>query len=194
MVSQTVQDSSPAGLFAALRPGEPLPAELAGFEQLSGAADPSERAVESSIGIGGEPQLVDKHADSSGPHFRDFHRMCPTSLRDIRQSYPASASGCWLNVGGPGATASLATHSQIFVGSYVGNTILTYTYNGGWVRTDTAVEGQNITIVAWSGKSDDKFLTREHRYDLSGTHRHVGVAYVRAGSARGPLSSTSVVW
>jgi hypothetical protein len=189
MLLQTVKDASPAGLFAAVRPGQPLPAELSGFEQLPGGAGPTLVTDDSTGGNGGESLLIDKHADSSGAHFRDEHRMCPTSLRDIIRSYAAFATGCWLNVGGPGSTWASATHSQTFAGSYFGNTQMSYSYDGRWQRTDTILEGQNFGLAAWSGKnSDGYFVTKQHRYDFTGTHRHVGTAYVKAPSARGPLS------
>jgi hypothetical protein len=189
MLMQTVSDASPAGLFAAVRPGQRLPPELAGFEQLPGGAGPTELiGAEDFGGNGGEPLSVDEHADSSGAHFRDVHRMCPTSLRDMIRSYPAFATGCWLNVGGPGSTWASATHSQTFVGSCIGNTQLAFYYDGRWQRTDTVLEGQNFSLIAWSGKNSDGFVTKQHRYDLDGPARHVGTAYVRAQTARGPLS------
>jgi hypothetical protein len=193
MISQTKKNPGAVGLFAAARPGEVVPSELQEFDRSTAAAeaDLEPEAYDGEDFFAGSDTIL-KHATTSGAHFRDTHRMCPAALGDITGSWTAFAHHCWLSLSGHGWADYSATHSQIFVGSPTGNTIVEYRYRGTHVRTDTVLQGENYTMYAWSGKSDGLYLRRSHRYDIIGDGRHVGVAFVNVPGARAFLNHEAV--
>lgn len=184
-------EGTPAALFSTFRPGEAVPDVIREFEvgQLVPGATDDTAADGPSGSVVAPSYLVDKHATESGFHFEAEHRMCPRALRDIIRSYPASVTGCWLNVWQFGATWASATHSQAFVGSYGGNNQFAFFYDGSWQLTVTVLQGENRHIVAKSGHNGDKFVSKTHRYDIDGAARHVGVAFVKAPYARSWLTA-----
>ena len=111
--------------------------------------------------------------------------MCPNQLGlPFGPFFPANPKGCWLNVGGPGATQATVTHSHALAASYNGNTVATVFNNGVWRATDTILPGEirgftlgNAFDVTEGGRH--KFRKWTHRYEFDGASfsRHVGVGY-----------------
>lgn len=181
-----IADPTPAGIFRALRPGEPVPAELF-VETTSPPAAAEEDVVDAATPEEWIPTelLVSKHATDKGPHFRD-HKLCPSVLVRVI-SFDGDASifsgDCWLNRQGFGRTsARSSSHSVGYLGAYSGSSLLVSFVANKVVLSNTALPGENIYITLKSAvpSGSDETLIQSHQYEIhGGAGFHFGSGFIK---------------
>ncbi|HMJ13913.1 MAG TPA: hypothetical protein VK524_20990 [Polyangiaceae bacterium] len=198
-------DTTAGAIFAALRPNEEVPPPIRELDEqgVTIAAPAVEDAPQDGSGfLEPESAVVDKHADSSGAHFESGHGFCPSQLNAQGASHTAFARVCWLNRMGNGSANASSTHSQGFLGAFVGNSGLIYSRGGATLLSITVLQGE----VRWIADANplvrncdifgcgDWFVpNRIQAYGINGgAGFHFGAAWVRASRhTRGFLLATT---
>jgi hypothetical protein len=183
-----------------LNPGAELPPRLEPFRnvrplQAETAAAPETATPPADIA---EPDLVDKHATSSGTHFRDEHRACPRRLNYGGFPFDGHNFACETNMVRVSRSVN-ATHSGAVIGTYRASTVLSFHLAGTFKGSISILQGE---IVSWAGMSGQfreclfwscgewQVRTQSHSWVSdssaeSGAHHYGAVWITRPSATRG---------